>query len=213
MTITLAALFSHASIAFTSVAGSTPDYDLAFQNIKPTVLIASAETMSKAHAQKTAANQGFFQKLHHSRHARSLAAGTMRKANSLANRLGPRIIYTSERAGTDSVPLSSFDLLDLRVLTGARIIYALTLPRVAGAVTQTNLLDYRTDSRGNRSHLGAPLSSVELKLVETPLVKIHDDSHGNHGGAIVVNGPAVVGGEVKTDIVGKPRDDHCLALE
>ena len=212
LTITLAALYSHSSIAFTTVAGASPDYDLAFQNIRPTIIIASAETMAKAHKTKTAGNQGFFQKLHHSRKARSLAAGAMRKANDLANRSGPRLIYTSDRGGADSVPLSSFDLLDLRILTGARIIYALTLPEVAGAVTQTNMLDYRTAPTGKRSHLGAPMSSVEFKLVETQQHKILDEGHGDHVGHIVVTGPAVINGEIKTDVVGKCTDDHTLAL-
>lgn len=212
LTITLAALFQHASIAFTSVAGSAPDFDLAFQNIRPTVVIASAETMSKAHKTKSAANQGIIQQIHHARSARSLAAGAMRKANSLANRAGPRLIYTSDRGGADSVPLSSLDLMDLRILTGARIVYALTLPEVAGAVTQTHILDYRVQETGKRSHLGTPLACVEYKLVETPATKIADDGDTTHVGHLVVSGPAVVNGEIKTDILCYCRDDHTLAL-
>ena len=213
LTILLAAMFSHASIAFTSVAGSAPDFDLAFQRIKPTVVIASAETIARTHARKTEENKGFFQKIHHSRQASSLAAGTMTGANTLLNQRSPRLIYTSERAGADTVPLSPQELTDLRIFTGARVIYALTTPKVAGAVAQTHLHDYRQDPKsGKRSHYGAPLSSVEVKLVDSPQHKIPEERYDNPTGHIVVNGPAVVGGTVNTGITGKFGDDSTLSL-
>ena len=214
LTITLAALYSHASVAFNSSAGPTADFDLAFLGVKPTIVIASAETIARAHAHKFAANQGFFQKIHHSRQASSLAAGAMRKANTLVNRNGPRIIYTSERLGADSVPLSPLELNDLRILTGARVIYALTLPKVAGAVAQTNMLDYRIDKEAKkRSHFGPPLSSVEMMAVNGPAKTIPDHDDAEPAGYLVVSGPAVVGGENRTNALVRFGDDHTLALE
>ena len=213
LTVVLAALYSHASIALTSVAGDAPDFDLAFQRIKPTVVIASAKTISNTIAQKRKDGSGFFQKIHQSRQASSLAAGTMTAANTLLNGQCPRLIFTSERPGTDSPPLSPQDLTDLRILTGARVVYALTLPHVAGAVAQTNMLDYRNDSMSKtRSHFGAPLSSVEVKLVETPPFTISDDNYTNPTGHLVVTGPAVVGGTANTGVVAKFGDDHTLSL-
>lgn len=214
LTIFLAAMFSHASIAFTSVAGSAPDFDLAFQRIKPTVVIASAETIAQAQARKTKENQSLFQKLHNSRQASSLAAGTMRGANTIFNQQCPRLIFTSERAGGGSVPLTSQELSDVRVFTGSRVVYALTAAKVAGAIAQTHVYDYRPDPKSrSRSHFGAPLSSIELKVVEQPQQKIADEGYDNPSGWIVVSGPAVVGGTVNTGVVGTFGDDHTLSLE
>ena len=213
LSIVLAAMFSHASIAFTSVAGSAPDFDLAFQRIKPTIVIASAETMAQAQARKTKENQGLFQKLHRSRQASSLAVGTMRGANTLLNQQCPRLIFTSERAGADSVPLSPEELTDLRIFTGARVVYALTTAQVAGAIAQTNIHDYRQDPKfGNRSHFGAPMSSVELKVVESPQQKIPEEGYNDPTGYIVVSGPAVAAGTVNTGVMGRFADDHTLSL-
>lgn len=213
LVVTLAALYAQSSVAFTSVAGASPDFDLAFQGVKPTIIIASAETMSQYHTRKIQGNQGFFQKLNHSRQASTVAAGTMRAANSLLNQEGPRLIYTSERAGADSVPLSTSELVDLRIMTGARIVYALTVPKVAGAVTQTNMMDYRIgDQNTKRSHFGAPLSCVDIKLVSTPGKLISDEEDTDPVGSIAVSGPAVAGGEVNTGIVGTFGDDYTLRL-
>jgi hypothetical protein len=51
----------------------------------------------------------------------------------------------------------------MRIFTGARVLYALTAAKVAGALFQTHAYDYRRDS--GPSHFGPPLSSVEIKLV------------------------------------------------
>lgn len=195
------------------MAGDAPDFDLAFQRIKPTVIIASAKTIANTIAQKRKENEGFFQKIHQSRQASALAAGVMRGANTISNGQTPRLIFTSERAGADSPPLGPQDLTDLRILTGARVVYALTLPHVAGAVAQSNMLDYRNDSMSKtRSHFGAPLSSVEVKVVETPPFTISDETYSTPTGHLVVSGPAVVGGTANTGVVAKFGNDHTLSL-
>ena len=54
-------------------------------------------------------------------------------------------------------------LTDLRIFPGVPLAYALTTANVCGAITQTNILDYRTkDQEGDEHHFGAPLSSVEV---------------------------------------------------
>ena len=210
--LTFAALHSHATIALTTVAGSSPDFDLAFQRVKPTVVIASSETLSEAHSRKDAAAQGLFSKLSRHRHARSLAAGTMTKVN-INSSMGPRLIYTSSRAGADSTPLSPQELTNLRILTGARVIYALTAPQVAGSITQSNALDYRVDDLARRAHFGAPVSAVEVKLVEGKGMKIPDEGdEEEHVGEIVVTGPSVVGGTANIGVLGKFGPDHALRL-
>lgn len=106
---------------------------------------------------------------------RSLDAGTMPRQNMLTRlaNLGPtaelslenlRLLFISHRI--DAKPeyqLTSDQLTDLRVFTGARVLYALTAPTVVGAVSQTNAFDYRR-LPGN-SHFGAPLNNVEIKLI------------------------------------------------
>lgn len=58
--------------------------------------------------------------------------------------------------------LSSELLTDLRIFTGARIVYSLTAPGIAGGIAQTHLFDYRRHA--GPAHFGAPLSSVEIVL-------------------------------------------------
>ncbi len=137
-----------------------------------------------------------------------------------------RLVFVSEQAGGDSPPLSPLDLSDLRIFTGARIIYALTAAKVAGAVTQTAFYDYRVDDKapGKHSHFGAPVSSVEILLRDTSDHKTTDElavgevsldyfPYGTlpNDGQVVARGPAVVGGEAALEIIGMIRDDHTLA--
>ena len=211
MIVTLAALFSGASIAVSSVAGPAVDLALASQAVTPTIVIATADTLLKFHKQRDTASGSFLSRLQHYFHTRSLAAGVMPTAGKITGRASPRLIYTSAKAGMDLVPLSSKELSDLRLFTGARIIYALTANGVAGAVAQTNMLDYRqTETPSKKSHFGPPLSCVEIKLVETPGYNISD--HGEPVGDIVVAGPAVVGGETELGVIGSMGNDNTLAL-
>ena len=96
----------------------------------------------------------------------------------------PRLIYSWDVCRPEA-------LCHLRVFTGARVIMALTDAHVAGAISQTNMLDYR-----QVDHLGPPLSSVEIKLVE---VAGRDIDGEEPQGKLVVTGPAVVGGEISID--------------
>ena len=209
LTITLAALFSNASVALVSSARANADFDYAFIGVSPTVVVATAETMSQAHKQKSDATGGFLARLQHSRQAKSFAAGTMPRVNA-AIKNSPRLTYISFRAATDSIPLSSAELIDLRILTGSRIIYALSAAKVAGAVAQTNLLDYRHDLSSKQSHFGPPLSCLEIKLVETSDQKIMDG--GDPAGEVLVSGPAVIGGHAKLGVNGIFREDSTLAI-
>jgi hypothetical protein len=70
--------------------------------------------------------------------------------------------------------LSANVLSDLRIFTRARVVYALTAAKVAGAISQTAFYDYRlpTDSK---THFGPPLTSVELFLKDTGAHKTTDD--------------------------------------
>ena len=208
MVMVLVALYSNASIALPTAAGKGVDYDVAFQSVSPSIVIASAQTMFQVHGERLAAAGGILSKLQHNIRSRALSAGRMKKAKA---QQGPRLIFISTSAEAGSVRLTSKQMNDLRIFTGARIIYSLTTTHVAGPITQTSAFDYRSaPSTLQSSHFGAPLSSLEMKLVETPELKISDDA--DPVGHIVVGGPAVVGGKQNIEVVGSILEDHTLAL-
>jgi hypothetical protein len=176
--LTMAALFSHSSLAINSVAGPGIDLDLATRGVSPTVIISSSQTLAKLHKSRMSGASSGMQKLVHSSQGRALAAGRMPNEDLLYRLFAPkssaigttpgklRLILASEKVGTGSEILSNATLRDLRIITRARICYALTAASVAGAVSQTNVYDYRSDDTPAYGHFGAPLSCVEIKLVD-----------------------------------------------
>lgn len=99
---------------------------------------------------------------------------------------------------------------DLRIYTQARVVYALTAARVAGAVAQTNIYDYRVENThsSKHGHFGVPLSSVEVKVRDTPN---HKTTEEQASGELVVSGSSVAGGEASLGFNATFRDDHTLA--
>ncbi|KAG9858674.1 acetyl-CoA synthetase-like protein, partial [Aureobasidium melanogenum] len=219
LSLTMAALFSHSSLAINSVAGTGVDLSLAARGVAPTVIIASSQSLTNMHETYVSGASSGLHKLVHSNHERALAAGRMPGEDLLYKMVAPkgsaigtspgklRLIFASERAGTGAATLSSAALRDLRIITRSRICYALTAPSVAGAVAQTNIYDYRHDDRPGHSHFGAPLSSVEIKLVDKDDSKVDGSTPS---GEIVVSGPAVVGGESNLGVRGVFREDCTL---
>ncbi|KAI1635286.1 hypothetical protein F4809DRAFT_614592 [Biscogniauxia mediterranea] len=232
LVLTLAALYSNASVAFNSVAGTSPDLVLATTGVAPTVVVATPQTLKKTHEETKAQIGSLLTRLSHWVQTRSLVQnGTMPVASFLASyndslrpRIGSsiapaaptpgklRLIYVADPAGvkgTNAPPrLSEATLSDLRVFTGARVIYALAAARCAGAVSQTQFHDYRVTGDGSGTHFGPPLSCTEVLLRDSGAHKITDD---NYTGEIVVRGPAVVGGEAALGVIGTMREDNVLA--
>jgi len=223
LVLTLSALYSNASVALNSVAGHSPDLTLATHGIAPTIIVASPGTLAKVHAETTAKlNSGLYQLVHWLQTRTLVQNGVMPVASTLSrmyDTLRPaigttpgklRLIYVSEQPGANSPPLSSQELSDLRIYIGSRIIYALTSPNVAGAVTQTGLYDYRIDEASAKySHFGAPVTSVEVFFKDT---EVHKTTDERAAGEIHVRGPAVVGEVASLGITGRMKDDHTLAL-
>ncbi|KAG0646444.1 hypothetical protein D0Z07_7553 [Hyphodiscus hymeniophilus] len=223
LVLTLSALFSNATVALNSVAGRTPDIVMATQGIAPTIIVASSATLVKTHSETSDKMNSSMYRLVHWFQTRSLVVhGVMPLAtifSRLFDNLRPiigtmpgklRLIFTSSQAGSDSTPLSTETLQDLRIYLGARIIYALTAPKVAGAVTQTSIYDYRGDTGTEKcSHFGVPVTSVEIFCRDTKEQKTTDEAPA---GEIIARGPAVVGGEASIGVVGKIQADHTLAL-
>lgn len=212
LTIVLGAIFSNSSLALTSVTAQKAKYDIALRTVSPTVVIASTHTMTKAYHDWKAAAPSLPQKVGHWLTARSLSSGIMPKPSSIPPK--PRLIYISNRLGgpADAAPLEPYELFELRILTGARIVYALTEPSVAGAIAQTNLLDYRhhANELSRHAHFGPPLSSVEIKLIEVHARKA-DEEDATPWGHVDVSGPAVVGGHSRFPISMTFTDSHTLA--
>jgi hypothetical protein len=185
LVITLAGLYSNASLALNPAAGGSADLQKATQGVSPTIIVASALTMSNTREQIVRKMTSPLNKLVHRFQTRTLTQnGVMPSFSMLArfnDSLRPaigitpgklRLVFVSEKIG-DHIPLSSSDLSDLRVFTGARVIYALTAAKVVGAVSQTAIYDYRVDDE-KQSHFGAPVSSVEILLKDTKDHKTSD---------------------------------------
>jgi acyl-CoA synthetase (AMP-forming)/AMP-acid ligase II len=222
LVLTLVAIYSNASVAFNSVAGASPDLALATQGVAPTIIVATPETLSKTHAETKGKVTSALASLSHWVQTRSLVQnGVMPAASLIASyndSLRPRIgikpgklrlVYVAHPANSNTPLLSELTLSDLRVFTGARVIYALSAAPCAGAVAQTQFHDYRVSGDGKGSHFGPPVSSTEVLLRDSGSHKITDE---NYTGAVVVRGPAIVGGEAKLDLVATIRDDNTIAV-
>lgn len=220
LVLTLAAMYSNASIALNSVAGQSPDIVVATQGVAPTIIVASPQTLLASHAESMGRLSSPLAKASHALSTRSLTQeGIMSGSNPLsafASGASPtigttpgklRLVYTAERAGADTPHLSASVLSDLRILTGARLVYALTAAKVAGAITQTAFYDYRLCDDGN-GHFGSPLTSVEVFLKDDGP---HQTTDEKIEGKIVVKGPCVAGGVANIGVAGRIRNDNTLA--
>ncbi|KAJ5134906.1 hypothetical protein N7448_000074 [Penicillium atrosanguineum] len=215
----MSALFSNASVALNSVAGEQVDFALATAGVSPTVIIASSRTMSNYHERIMQPHTGPISSLGRWMQSRTLEAGNMPSRNFFSQlaQIGPtaelsldrlRLLCISHRVdGEASARLSSEQLTDLRVFTGARVVYALTGPGVAGAIAQTNVFDYRCCT--GQSHFGAPLSSTEITLTGMSEANASD---GLPEGQITVSGPAVVNGKTTLSSRGRISNDNTLEL-
>ena len=186
LTQTLAALYNGVTVALNSVAGSQADLTATAAGISPTIMSASAASALKLREETKSLASGALQSFALNSQKRALASGymppstigkgviqpTRATVGKLPNKL--RLLYTFERAHSGTPHLTSEVLNDLRAFTGARVIYALIAAKVAGSITQTAFYDYRRGMQSGEvhSHFGAPVSSLEVKLVDT-------DTHRN----------------------------------
>ncbi|KAG5997719.1 hypothetical protein E4U52_003118 [Claviceps spartinae] len=220
LTLTLAALFSNASVALNSVSGQSADLALATQGVSPTVIVASPAALLRSHEESIRKLSGSLAKLSHSLSIKTLtqrgvhaasnalsafAAGARLRVGTTPGKL--RLVFTAERIGAHTPLLPCQVLSDLRVLSGARIIYALSAARVAGSVTQTAMFDYRV-SADVKTHFGAPTTSVEIYMKDLGSHKTTDDVVE---GEIIVRGPCVSGGEAQLGVSGRLNEDNTLS--
>lgn len=108
-----------------------------------------------------------------------------------------KTLYIEQPASTAaSARITSATLSSLRLLLGARVSLALTAEEVAGAVAQSNVLDYR--DKGEVCCVGPPVGSLEISLAgqESEMSKVLGAV-----GRLVVRGPAAVGNVEKKEKV------------
>jgi AMP-binding enzyme len=184
---TLVALWSGASIVLCSVAGPEADLTFATSQISPTVVIVTAESAAKLHTDSSPAVQSGIGLVAHRSQSQTLAGGNMPLSSIITTMSGNtkaklgakpdylRLVYITEKAHSINPSLSSRELSDLRIFTGAHVVYALTAAPVAGAIAQTHYYDYRVHDDAKRSHFGGPLGSLEVRLIDTEHHRTNDD--------------------------------------
>lgn len=207
-----AALYYHSTLSLNSVAGDQIKLDVAVSIAKPTVLIASPQAVTSYLSDPRTIQPSGISKFNDTR---NLQAGNLptkkRTIPNLPSLSALRVLLIPQAYTSNARPsstLTSADLHALRLLLGARIGYALTTPLVAGAVAQTNILDYRDKGRDVVCY-GAPLSSVEINL------EGEEDVVGTSTpkGKLSIKGPAVVGGgKITLDLVVQIDKDHTVVL-
>ena len=183
-------------------------YATIFQGVSPTIAIVQPPTLSRLCAENKEHLPGAVAKYFHDRRIRTLKNGSLPK---LPLEGGVRLIYTYDNSYSGRGALSQAEIDDLRVFTCSRIIFAHTAPNVAGAISQTNLLDYQDDeklSRTGPTHLGPPLSCLEAKLKSADDTDVDDN---DIRGKPVVTGPAVVGGKTTVDEILRITDRRVFA--
>lgn len=189
--LTLAALYSNASIVLNSVAPRAADLSMATRGIAPTVVVATPSAVLASHNEAVhrlgnGALASFFLNLQ----TRSLTeGGVIPAATSFASRFFDsvrpavgktpgklRLLYVAERAAAGTPALSATVLSNLRIFTGARVIYALAGAKVAGAAAQTAFYDYRV-APGKYAPFGSPLSSTEYLVRSKGSHQVTDDKN------------------------------------
>ncbi|CAK7263236.1 hypothetical protein SEPCBS119000_000394 [Sporothrix epigloea] len=222
LVLTLAALYSNASVVLNSVAPFAGDLSLATRGVAPTVIVATPAAVLSTHDQtERNVKNSVFASLLLGWQTRTLKeSGVLPSATALASRfldsmrpaIGAkpgklRLLYVAERAAAGTPAVSSTVLSNLRVFTGARVIYALTAAKVAGAAAQTAYYDYRV-APGKYASFGAPLTSTEYFVRSKGQ---HEITENNQEGEIVIRGPSVVGSEAVLGVIGRIQDDKTLA--
>lgn len=222
LVLTLAALYSNASVVFNSVAPRATDLALATRGIAPTVVVASPAAVLATHNEAIARlGNGVLSKVALNWQTRLLTEnGVIPLATSIVSRffdsvrpaIGKtpgkmRLLYVAERAGAGTPALSGVVLSNLRVLTGSRVIYGLAGAKVAGAAAQTSFYDYRV-LPGTYSPFGSPVTSTEYLLRDKGEHKTTDDKFE---GEIIIRGPAIAGSEAALGVVGTILTDNSLA--
>ncbi|KAK9433836.1 hypothetical protein V1505DRAFT_336242 [Lipomyces doorenjongii] len=206
----LSALTAGATVVFCGTTSEGFDVD-DLQAINPTILVVSSKSLHHV----LNYTPGPLTNLRLKRAQGILASGNLPWP---VLRLFPklRLIYThdeqlprqretkSSRANDKTGSLTSAQLSLLRALLGARVVYALTNPRIAGPICQTHIYDYR--NLGAVRVFGPVVPALEAVVKDTEHLK-----GGDRQGHLFVRGlPTADRGWITTNIVGEWGDDGCF---
>ncbi|KAH0606332.1 uncharacterized protein H6S33_003993 [Morchella sextelata] len=228
---TYAALASGATLALNPVSGSSADFEKCVARVRPTVVVASPNTLDEVHRKTMGSQMEMWHGIIHYFQSRTLTVhGSIPKGNfwtrvndyarpSAGDPSRLRLILTAESAGDlESKPLNSEDLSDLRVFFGCKVVYGLKYYLVAGPICQTHIYDYRVQTQIPKpsrkkgvlkrcAHFGPVAPGCEVVTRDYQEYSAADE--GGSRGEIVVRGLTVSGagsggkGEVKLGVVGK----------
>ncbi|ERT01754.1 hypothetical protein HMPREF1624_00048 [Sporothrix schenckii ATCC 58251] len=222
LVLTLAALYSNASVVFNSVAPRAADLSMATRGIAPTIVVATPSAVLATHDESVRLlGNGAFASFFLKWQTRALTeGGVIPAATSFVSRFFDsvrptvgktpgklRLLYVAERAAAGTPAVSATVLSNLRIFTGARVIYALASAKVAGAAAQTAFYDYRV-ATGTYAPFGSPLTSTEYLVRSKGQNEVTD---AKLQGEIIIRGPSVVGNEAALGVIGGIRDDNTLA--
>ncbi|KAK9476748.1 hypothetical protein V1514DRAFT_344383 [Lipomyces japonicus] len=205
----LAALTAGSTVIFAGVSGEGYDRE-AIKFINPTILISTAGALVDIVNHKLS----LFERLKLQRASGILGSGNL---PSPVLRIFPslRILYTHEEqppgVSTTSrsihiedshyTSLHSADLSKLRALLGTHVVYALTHARVAGAICQTHVYDYRNE--GSVRTFGPVVPAIEAIVRDA-----EDFKGGDRQGQLIIRGlPTADKGWVSTGIIGQWDSD------
>jgi len=215
-------MFSNASIAITSAVGGSNSLErLSSFAVAPTIIATSAPAAASLHKTTMATVTSWLSRYLlatqlHAQHEGHLPGPSLATAiippvlAVLGGRPGRlRLLHITEQAyaGALAPIVSSAELAQLRALLDSRVVAAIAVNGVAGPIAHTNFYDYRIRADG-RSHFGVPPACVELQVVDTASHRVIEG--GPIAGELVVRGPAVIEGEVRTSIAACFFEDGTL---
>lgn len=228
---TYVALSSGSTVALSSIGGKHVDVEKTSKAVKPTIIVASPESLLEIHRATRGSMMEMWHGLIHYFQTRTLTvSGQIPQGNWLTrvnDYIRPevggrlRLVFVTESGGDPkSQSLNSLDLADLRIFFKAKVVYGLKHHKVAGPVTQHNAYDYRiqapeqmpsrnTGIPRKSSHLGSVTPGVEIKLKDVGEYKADDEKPR---GEVWVTGLPVAGGqETGLGFVGRWEEDCTLA--
>lgn len=120
-----------------------------------------------------------------------------------------RLIHTSYNAAQQMSELqTNKDLNEIKAMTGARIVHALSSPMSLSPIVQTSMYDHRLGDSG-LTNFGAPLPCLEIKLRSHKEVRAD-----NRQGQLWIRGYSLPGDDewINTAIMAQLGQDGCLRL-
>jgi hypothetical protein len=229
---TYVALSSGSTIALNPIGGKHAHVELACKGAKPTIICVSPESLLEMQRQTRGSMMEMWHGLIHFFQTRTLQVhGQIPKGNFLTNindyirpNVGGklRLVFVAESgADEESQALNSLDLSDLRVFFKSKVVYGLKHHKVAGAVTQCNVYDYRIqypEKLPNRNkgiprlcaHFGPVTPGLEVKLKDSQGYKA-DDPEGPKGEVWVSGLPVAGGTETNLQFIGKWEPEGVLS--